>query len=101
MGGNISYSVYLIHTLIISVVLRFTINLSSTLPLGKYGIFISALILTLTVTFVVSHFLYVLVEKPFINYGKKFVQNYLERTNKTVNIIRDSKLPHEEKVIEI
>lgn len=72
-GADISYSMYLFHTLIISRSLAFFIAYSQKMELSKLSIIIFSFVTTIIICFVISIILYKFVEKPFILLGKKMV----------------------------
>lgn len=69
-GANISYSLYLIHTLLIPVAFFITI---SYFDLSKTEIVLWSFSLFLTLTILLSWLLYIYVEKPFIRLGQKIL----------------------------
>lgn len=73
-GADISYSVYLIHTLVISQVLTLVIALSKGFPMSKLAAVALSFALTLCVCAVLGYLIFRLIEKPFIELGKQVVK---------------------------
>lgn len=68
--GEISYSLYLMHWLVIVYIMEHWDMLSSYFSNSNIA-FIALLVLAITVTLLLSTLMYYLVEKPFIMIGKK------------------------------
>lgn len=67
--GQMSYSLYLIHLIIIHIVLQFFINHEIKIStMFNLGVFVSS---TLIISLIVSFFTYNLVEKPFLMLKRK------------------------------
>ena len=62
--GDISFSIYLVHILIINIIMK---------NMGVDNVYIVA-ILALLLTILASSAIYLLIEKPFINYAKQLVK---------------------------
>jgi peptidoglycan/LPS O-acetylase OafA/YrhL len=82
-GANISYSLYLSHSILIIHITKFVIDISTFIPLTKYQIAAISLILIIVVNFITSHILYKFIEKPFILFGKKIVKQSYNNNNST------------------
>ncbi|WP_439558976.1 acyltransferase family protein [Dyadobacter sp.] len=78
-GADISYSLYLIHTLLIGYILQFTITLFSDQSVSKLTIALVALALTLIICFTICYFIYLLIEKPFIKLGRSVVDKIVDK----------------------
>ena len=72
-GANISYSLYLIHTTVISFVLTIAISNAQLFNNSKPLILITSLIITLAICLCICFFLYTFIEKPFILLGKNLI----------------------------
>jgi peptidoglycan/LPS O-acetylase OafA/YrhL len=70
-GADISYSFYLVHTLIIGFAIQLVIHAAPTL--SKWQIAILGFLLSALLAALVSYLLFRLVEKPFIAVGRKKV----------------------------
>lgn len=71
-ASNISYSFYLIHTMVIGGTLQLLVH---TFPdFSRIQIAISGFVLSAVVCAVISQLLFVFVEKPFIDIGRKVVK---------------------------
>ncbi|MDK8189273.1 acyltransferase [Paenibacillus sp. UMB7766-LJ446] len=68
-GADISYSLYLIHMIIMPFIIKFFINFNYSKLLTAGLSFVSLLAITITL----SYILYLYVEKPFIVMGKRLV----------------------------
>ncbi|SEJ72783.1 Peptidoglycan/LPS O-acetylase OafA/YrhL, contains acyltransferase and SGNH-hydrolase domains [Dyadobacter sp. SG02] len=68
-GADVSYSLYLIHMIVMPGIIHFAISLG----LNKYLTGALALFLFLGVNFVIGTLLYQYLEKPFINIGKRVI----------------------------
>lgn len=68
-GADISYSLYLLHMLLLPAILHYTIALG----LGKTTTVLIALILFVTINFTLGYVLYRTLEKPFIIMGKRLL----------------------------
>lgn len=69
LGADLSYSLYLIHSFTLQMILFCCIQL----PFSKTGIALVALAAFLVINLLLSYVLYLLVEKPFIAIGKRIV----------------------------
>ena len=76
--GKISYSIYLSHTIILTLVLTFFCK-SGITTLGQIDFFIMLLITTLLGTLIVSWLLFTFVEAPMIAFGKGRYGNLKQR----------------------
>lgn len=68
-GADISYSLYLLHMLLLPAILHYTIALG----LGKGTTVIIALIIFVAINFTLGYVLYRTLEKPFILMGKRLL----------------------------
>lgn len=84
-GADISYSIYLVHTLIITVVLDQLIRYAGAL--GKTGIIGVGLVASLIICFLICYLLFRFVEKPFITVGKKMVSKIGKKKTPDVAIV--------------
>ena len=72
IASDISYSFYLIHTMLIGGTLQLLIH---TFPgFSRTEIALSGFVISAVVCAVISQLLFVLVEKPFIDIGRKIVK---------------------------
>ena len=69
MGANLSYSLYLIHSFTLQIILFY----ATKLPAGKPVIVLIAFVAFLTINLLLSYVLYRWVEEPFIAIGKRIV----------------------------
>jgi peptidoglycan/LPS O-acetylase OafA/YrhL len=80
-GADTSYSLYLIHQIIIAPLLLLIIT---TFHLGKFPTILIGLIASLFMCIMVSYLLHITIEKPFINIGKNIIkgspQKYISKT---------------------
>lgn len=65
--GTISYSIYLLHPIVLSIIRKFAVEYSEYLP--HLSVFI---ILTMLISIVLATLVYYLVEKPAIDAGHKY-----------------------------
>ncbi len=75
-GANISYSFYLIHTMVIGIVLQVLITFLpelSRMQIAILGFFVVAVVCVF-----LSYFLFRFVERPFIEIGRRMVQRKLQ-----------------------
>lgn len=72
-GAEISYSLYLIHMLILPFVLKFIINTADSYGMSKNYIAVVSLVVFIGVTVMVSSILYWTIEKNFIIIGRKVI----------------------------
>jgi peptidoglycan/LPS O-acetylase OafA/YrhL len=70
-GGNISYSVYLLHMIIMPFVFKITFQYLPLFSDKKYVLVLFSLILYILLVVLVSYFSYILIEKRFIRIGKQ------------------------------
>jgi peptidoglycan/LPS O-acetylase OafA/YrhL len=77
--GEISYSLYLFHNLIISTILLLLINMSFT---GGYIPFFTLLVLTILLSWIVSFLTYNHIEKPGIKAGRMLCDKLIKSTLK-------------------
>ncbi|KQS31198.1 hypothetical protein ASG33_12745 [Dyadobacter sp. Leaf189] len=82
-GADISYSLYLIHTLLIGYILQFTINFFNNQSISKLTIALVALALTLIICFTVCYLIYLFIEKPFIKLGRSIVDKIVDKKRST------------------
>ena len=68
-GADVSYSLYLIHMIVMPGIIHLTISFG----LNKYLTAAISLILFLVVNFVIGTLFFKYLEKPFINIGKRFI----------------------------
>lgn len=68
-GANISYSLYLFHMITLPFIFKFFINLN----LNKFFTYSITLCAFLIINILLSHIIYLLIEKPFIRFGKKLI----------------------------
>ncbi|HHQ6553083.1 TPA: acyltransferase family protein [Serratia fonticola] len=73
--GDVSYSVYLLHLLIVLPTVSFLLSNSGFATLPSIMRFLVVAIITLPITYSISFFLYRFIEKPGIKLGK-FVAGY-------------------------
>jgi peptidoglycan/LPS O-acetylase OafA/YrhL len=69
MGANLSYSLYLIHSFTLQIILFY----ATKLPAGKPVIVLIAFVAFLVINLLLSYVLYRWVEEPFIAIGKRIV----------------------------
>lgn len=69
-GADVSYSLYLIHMILMPGIIRMVITFS---PLGKVANALLAVIIFLVANLAISYLLFLFIEKPFITLGKRFV----------------------------
>ena len=79
--ANISYSLYLVHILVIPIVLNTVITNAGLFNLNKSQIILTSLIISLLVCFCVCYLLYRFIEKPFIYLGKRLIDNMMSEKN--------------------
>ena len=72
-GADISYSMYLIHTLIIGGSIQFVIRIMPSLQGSKAAIAVAGLVITLVISIVLGYLIFRFIEKPFIAIGKRFI----------------------------
>ncbi|WP_031526773.1 acyltransferase family protein [Dyadobacter crusticola] len=77
-GADISYSLYLIHTLLIGYILQFTITIFDDQSVSKPTIALVALALTLIICFTICYLIYLFIEKPFIKLGRSMVDKIVD-----------------------
>jgi peptidoglycan/LPS O-acetylase OafA/YrhL len=70
LGADISYSLYLFHMILMPFVIKFYINLG----LSKYQTLSLSFVTFIVLSTLISYAGYVVIEKPFINIGKKVVR---------------------------
>ncbi|GAA0535789.1 acyltransferase family protein [Chitinophaga japonensis] len=70
-GADVSYSLYLIHMIVMPGVIRMVITYA---PFGKIANAVIACILFLAANLLISYALYLWIEKPFIALGKRFIK---------------------------
>lgn len=73
-GANISYSLYLIHTILITLVLHLFIIKSDYFQLSKVGVIVLSIASSIVVCFLICNVLYNYIEKPFIKIGKDLIK---------------------------
>ncbi len=71
-GADVSYSLYLIHMIVMPGVIRMVITYS---PLGRVANACIAVTVFLAANLLISYALFLWVEKPFIALGKRFVKS--------------------------
>jgi peptidoglycan/LPS O-acetylase OafA/YrhL len=69
MGANLSYSLYLIHSFTLQIILFY----ATKLPAGKPLIVLTAFVAFLVINLLLSYVLFRWVEEPFIALGKRIV----------------------------
>jgi len=69
-GADVSYSLYLIHMILMPGIIRMVITYS---PLGKVANALLAVSIFLVANLIISYLLFLFIEKPFITLGKRFV----------------------------
>lgn len=84
-GADISYSLYLMHMLIMPFIIKFFIDLNYSKLLTAGLSFVSLLVITITLSYV----LYLYIEKPFIAMGKRVVATLPRPTRAQVEISAD------------
>ncbi|WP_157813447.1 acyltransferase family protein [Pseudoalteromonas spongiae] len=80
--GRVSYSTYLIHYVVISVL---ALELRGYFQKSSYELLISLMITTIVITVPVSFLLYKYVELPFIKLGKNYFKELEKRKLSNVN----------------
>lgn len=76
LGADVSYSLYLIHMILMPGVIRLVITYS---PFGKVVNAGVAFALFLMLNVLLSYGLFLYIEKPFITLGKRFIKRYMDR----------------------
>ena len=75
--GEISYSLYLIHAVILALFFYYKADLAEIGITGGFSVFFSLVIISITA----SYPIYILIEKPMINIGKRLI----DKRNKSIN----------------
>lgn len=84
-GANISYSLYLMHLLIIPFVYQISIKVGMMINLSKFAIIAVAFIIFICVSLLLCNLIYIYIEKPFIKLGRNLISQKTE-SNKNVII---------------
>ncbi|GGN11891.1 acyltransferase [Dyadobacter beijingensis] len=74
-GADISYSMYLIHTLLIGFCIRLVIRHLPSLESSKIAVAIAGLLITLVICFALGYLIFRFIEKPFIEIGKRVIRS--------------------------
>ncbi|WP_428943453.1 acyltransferase family protein [Pantoea sp. FN060301] len=74
--GNLSYGIYLSHVLVI----RFIQSYGGDIGLVRYTSGFSKVLLMISITLIISYFLHVFIEKPFIKIGRSVITKTTKRT---------------------
>ncbi|AJY73982.1 acyltransferase family protein [Paenibacillus beijingensis] len=82
-GADISYSLYLIHTIIIRFVVYWFVEHSASLSFTKYETAAVSFIVFFVLNLLISYLLLVTIEKPFISLGKKVTNNIGKQQDRT------------------
>lgn len=77
-GADISYSMYLIHTLIIGFSIQLVIRAIPSLQSSKVVVAVAGLAVTLIVSIGLGYLIFRFIEKPFIVIGKRFIKRQPE-----------------------
>jgi peptidoglycan/LPS O-acetylase OafA/YrhL len=78
-GANISYSLYLIHIIVIPIAINFMISHAQVFNQNKTRIILASFAATLIACSCISYLLYISIEKPFIALGKKIVDKMTDK----------------------
>ena len=82
-GANLSYSVYLLHLILLPFVVGITIYLLSLVTTNKSIVVVISLIMFLFINIIISYWLYFKIELRFIKWGKTVLNsNKLKKDNK-------------------
>lgn len=73
-GADISYSMYLMHTMVIGGAIQFVIRTMPALQSSKVAVAIAGLVITLVICIVLGYLIFRFIEKPFIEIGKRFIK---------------------------
>lgn len=71
--GDVSYSVYLLHLLIVLPIVAAFLSIPAFTTLSAHMRFIISLVAILPITYCISYFLYKFIERPGIKLGKKLM----------------------------
>ncbi|WP_185765214.1 acyltransferase family protein [Niallia circulans] len=88
LGANLSYSVYLLHLILLPFVVQISINFFSVITTNKLIIASLSLIFFLTINILVSYFLYYKIEILFIKMGKNLLR--IQNSNRNEGIKQSS-----------
>lgn len=87
-GADISYSMYLIHTMIIGGAIQLVIHGVPALESSKYSVAIVGLVVTLAICFVLGYLIFRFIEKPFIEIGKKVIRRQPRQTPAVTDAVK-------------
>lgn len=83
-GADISYSLYLIHLIVLPFLLQFFMSRSAAWGMDKMETAGVTLLVFLPLCFGISYLLHIVVEKPFIRMGKQVVGRIWSKPSKPV-----------------
>ncbi|MEO6287204.1 MAG: acyltransferase [Dyadobacter sp.] len=87
-GADISYSLYLVHPLLMGLIVHQTIFYSKAFNLSKLSISLIALFLILLTCFTLCNLIYRFIEKPLIGIGKKIVDQIAVKQPDELNVVK-------------
>lgn len=86
-GADVSYSMYLIHTLIIGGSIQFVIRMIPALQNSKAAVAVAGLIITLVISIGLGYLIFRFIEMPFIGIGKRFIKRQRRAGAVTADIV--------------
>jgi peptidoglycan/LPS O-acetylase OafA/YrhL len=73
-GADISYSMYLIHTLVIGRAIQLVIHAVPALQPSKIGVALVGFLITMVICIGLGYLIFRFIEKPFIEIGKRVIK---------------------------
>ena len=74
-GADISYSMYLIHTMIIGISIQLVIRTMPSLQSSKIAVAAAGLVITLVISIALGYLIFQFIEKPMIAIGKRIIKS--------------------------
>jgi len=84
--GDRSYSIYLVHIVVLGVVMWFITRLSSSLTSGQMAV---ALLPYIPISIAISHVVHEVIEKPGISLGRQFAQ-YFRSAHRNIEALQNA-----------
>jgi len=75
--GGISYSIYIIHYLILVNYMAFIMNFTSKYTSNQYLAFTISMLINMAITIIVSYFIDIFIDKPCTNFSGRFAKNLM------------------------
>jgi peptidoglycan/LPS O-acetylase OafA/YrhL len=86
LGADISYTLYLIHTILIPPVVSLCIDKLVIYNINNYTIAIFSFLIFLIASIVLSYFTFIFIERPFIKIGKSIIKKAADKNQEFIKM---------------